>query len=322
MAPAAPAPHPGGVTSLSDLLHRRARPEDVRPREAVVLSGGGSLGAAQVGALRALLEAGIRPDLLVGCSVGALNAAFLAVDPTPERVDELEQVWRRLDQRDVFGPTRRMAGHVLQVAVRREDHLYEADALRSLVRRWVPLRDLSHTAVPVHVVTTDLLTGGTSWWSSGDPVTVLTASACLPAIFPPVALGGSLHVDGGVTRPVPVERAVELGALRTWVVDVSGGSIGRRDARMTALDVLLLSFAISRSHLDRDPAAPPPGQRVVRLPRIDVGPLELRDFRRTAELMEAGYAAGRAAVEAERDRPVVVPGPRRRLLAPAARQPS
>ncbi len=90
---------------------------------------------------------------------------------------------------------------------------------------------------------------------------------------------------------------------------------------MNALDVLLLSFAISRSHLDRDPAVPPPGQRVVRLPRIDVGPLELRDFRRTAELMEAGYAAGRAAVEAERDRPVVVPGPRRRLLASSARTP-
>jgi NTE family protein len=61
------------------------------------------------------------------------------------------------------------------------------------------------------------MTGGTCWWSSGDPVTVLTASACLPAVFPPVSMGGSLHVDGGVTRPVPVERALELGAARTWV---------------------------------------------------------------------------------------------------------
>ena len=298
------------MPGLHALLHRRAsRPEPRGIREAIVLSGGGSLGAAQIGALRALLEAGVRPDLLVGCSVGALNAAALAVDPTLTRLDELERVWRGLGREDVFGPARRLATHALQLAVRRQDHLYEAHALRSLVARCVPVADLSHTAVPCHVVTTDLMTGSTCWWSSGDPVAVLTASACLPAVFPPVPLGGSLHVDGGVTRPVPSDRAIELGAVRTWVVDVSGGSIGRRDERMNALDVLLLSFAISRSHLGRETAQLRPDQRVVRLPRIDIGRLELRDFTRTAELIEAGYAAGRAAVQAEAVS--AVPGARR-----------
>ena len=79
---------------------RRARAQkhagSGRPKEVVVLSGGGSLGAAQVGSLRALFEAGIRPDAFVGCSVGALNAAFLAVDPTSERLAELEAIWRKL----------------------------------------------------------------------------------------------------------------------------------------------------------------------------------------------------------------------------------
>jgi NTE family protein len=286
-----------GVLSQPGSPGEAGRP---RFREAVVLSGGGSLGAVQVGALRALLEHGVRPDLLVGCSVGALNAAFLAVDPTERRLSELELLWRGLDRESVFGKGRTsLASQLLQVAVRREDHLYEATALRELVRRWVPVADLADTAVPCHVVTTDLLTGDPCWWSSGAPVDVLTASACLPALFPPVALAGTLHVDGGVTCPVPIDRALELGAERTWVIDVSGGSIGRRDERMSALDVLLMSFAISRARLDRGLDGVPPGQRVVRLPRVEVGPHELRDFSRTVPFMQAGYAVAKESVRAE-----------------------
>ncbi|MCW2777433.1 MAG: patatin [Frankiales bacterium] len=280
---------------LLSLRRRSRRAPGGRPREAVVLSGGGSLGAAQVGALRALFEAGVVPDLLIGCSVGALNAAFLAMDPSAARVEQLAEVWGRLERKHVFGGNRRlMATHV----VRGDDHLYEPDALRDLVRRWVPLRDLGETVVPCHVVTTDLLDGRPCWWSTGDPVPVLTASACLPAVFPPVSLGGSLHVDGGVTSPVPVDRALELGAVRTWVLDVSGGAIGRRDERMTALDVLLLSFAISRSHLDRGAGPERPGQTVVRLPRLVQGRHEMRDFSQTERLMDHGYAAARPVVEA------------------------
>lgn len=284
--------------SLS-LRHRRAARdrEQARPREAFVLSGGGSLGAAQVGALRALLEAGIRPDLLVGCSVGALNAAALAVDPTLERVEEMDRVWRAVGRADVFGRTRRLAPAPLLHAVRRDDHLYEGEALRALVRSWVPIRDLADTAVPCHVVTTDLERGQPVWWSTGDPVEVLSASACLPALFPPVRLGDSLHVDGGVTVPVPVERALELGAVRVWVLDVTGGGLGRRGSRMTALDVLLQSFAISRAQLDRPVTGLRPDQRVIRL-RPDIGQLEMRDFSQTARLMAAGYAVAREALAA------------------------
>lgn len=267
-------------------LRRRRPPESAgRPREAVVLSGGGSLGAIQIGALRALLEAGVRPDLFVGCSVGALNAAALAVNPTLARLTEIEQIWRSLERKDVFGGNRRMLATHL---VRGDDHLYEPDALRALVRRTVPIADLGSTMVPVHVVTTDLQTGRSCWWTDGDPLAVLTASACLPAVFPPVRLGGGLHVDGGVTCPVPVDRALDLGAVRTWVLDVTGGTLGRRDERMTALDVLMLSFAISRSGLDTRTTGRP-GQRIARLPKLDVDKHELRDFSKTAQLLDLGY---------------------------------
>ncbi len=279
------------------LRHRRAGQGrgGGRPREAFVLSGGGSLGAAQVGSLRALLEAGIRPDVLIGCSVGALNAAFFAVEPTLERLGRLEDIWRGLTREDVFGK-----GRALLHAVRRDDHLYEADALRALVRAWVPLADLGETAIPCHVVTTDLERAQPAWWSSGDPVQVLSASACLPALFPPVRLGDTLHVDGGVTAPVPVERALELGATRVWVLDVTGGGLGRKGNRMTALDVLLQSFAISRQQLDRPVSGLRPDQQVVRLRRPDIGPLEMRDFSQTARLMAHGYAVAQEALAAHR----------------------
>jgi NTE family protein len=275
------------VAVLSALRRRRPPESAGRPREAVVLSGGGSLGAVQIGALRALLEAGIRPDLFVGCSVGALNAAALAVDPTIARLNHVEKLWRTLDRKDVFGGNRRMMATHL---VRGDDHLYEPDALRTLIRRAVPVNDLADTAVACHVVTTDLQTGAPCWWTTGDPVSVLTASACLPAVFPPVPLGGSLHVDGGVTCPVPTDRALDLGAVRTWVIDVTGGSMGRRDNRMNALDVLLLSFAITRAQLISG-GEERPGQRIARLPRLDLERHELRDFSQTPKLLDLGYTA-------------------------------
>src|SRR4051812_43647762 len=86
---------------------RRGRKESpaappVPPREVVVFSGGGSLGAAQVGAIQALFEAGIVPDAVVGCSVGAINAVFVAMNPTAERMMDLETVWRSMTRREVF----------------------------------------------------------------------------------------------------------------------------------------------------------------------------------------------------------------------------
>jgi len=275
-----------------------ARAAGARPREAVVLSGGGSLGAAQVGALQALLEAGIVPDVVVGCSVGALNAAFVAVDPTLERLTELEHVWRGMSRRTIFpngrfGVATRLAG--------RRDHLYTPRGLRSVIETCVPVRDLADTAIPVHVVTTDLHTGKSVWWTGGDPVEVLAASACLPGLFPPVSLGGSLHVDGGVTCPVPTQRALSLGADRVWVLDVAQEYHGWIDAQMTAMDVLVESFAIARSHLGRRSADPGPGQRVVSLPPLRIGRHDTADFSKTGTLLSAGREAGRAMVRAERN---------------------
>lgn len=284
------------MTVLSVLRRHRRADAPSGYRDAFVLSGGGSLGAIQVGALQSLMGAGVRPDVLVGCSVGALNAAFVAVDPSPERLSALESLWLSLDRADVFPASRRsIAGHL----VRRDTHLYEPHGLRDLVDRLVPATDLSELAVPVHIVTTDLFSGQPVWWTSGDPREVLVASASLPGLFPPVPLGGSMHVDGGVTCPVPVQRAIEIGAERIWLIDVTGGSLGRRDERMTALDILLTSFAISRYRLANLELPNAPGHPVIPMPRVETGKHELRDFSRTTELIERGREAGARMLQAQ-----------------------
>src|SRR5206468_7083162 len=84
-----------------------------RPRTAFVLGGGGNLGAVQVGMLRALLERDIRPDVLIGCSVGALNAAAMAADPSPEGVARLERIWLELEANALFGPNHSLSGFLL-----------------------------------------------------------------------------------------------------------------------------------------------------------------------------------------------------------------
>ena len=262
-----------------------------------MFSGGGSLGAAQVGALQALFEAGIVPDVVVGCSVGALNAAFVAMDPSASRIDELEQIWRAMSRETVFPNGRFGVAHRL---ARRRDHLYTPEGLRSVIRHCVPVVDLADTAIPVHVVTTDLRAAAPVWWTSGDPVDVLGASACLPGIFPPVALDGSVHVDGGVTCPVPTQRALDLGATRVWVLDVNRGHHGWADERMTAMDVLLESFAISRAHLAKREPVLGQNQHVVLLPELRTGRHDLRDFSKTSALISAGREAGRAMIAAER----------------------
>lgn len=266
------------------------------PREAVVFSGGGSLAAVQVGALRALLEAGVRPDLVVGCSAGALNAAFFAVDPTLDRVAELESVWLGMTRESVFPDRRAVVAHRV---VRRAGHLYSPAGLRALIERWVPVADLAETVLPCHVVTTDLLAGRPAWWSAGSTIEVLAASSCLPGVFPPVPLDGSLHVDGGVTCPVPTQRALELGATRVWVLDVSSEFHGRDAEGLTALDVFVESFAISRALLAAAEPVPGAGQRVVRMPALGVGRHDLRNFSRTPGLLAAGLVAGRRMVTAE-----------------------
>jgi NTE family protein len=233
--------------------------------------------------MRALAERGILPDVLVGCSVGALNATFFALDAGVEQARMLARVWEMLSRRDVFG-----AGRVLTLAriVGRCDHIYDPRPLQSLIRSLVPLADLADAPIPVHVVTTDLDLGVARWWTSGPAHQLLYASACLPGLFPPVVIDGRRHVDGGVLEPVPVQRAVDTAA---GVVYVLGHVVGAGDdvpPRMAALSVLLRSFGISRYARLSDPASfAHSGQRVIVIPGAPAVGVALTDFTQTDRLI-------------------------------------
>jgi NTE family protein len=181
---------------------------------AFVLAGGGSFGAIQVGMLQELVAHGIRPDLVVGSSVGALNGAYFAGDPTAAGVARLKSIWRDLRRQDIFPVTvRRLLG-----ALFTSTSLVDPRGLRSLIERHLPYAALEDAAIPMHVMATDMLNGNAVKLSSGPAAEAILASCAIPAAFPPVRIGESYLVDGAIAANTPVMAAVELGASRIIVL--------------------------------------------------------------------------------------------------------
>ena len=152
---------------------------------AVVLSGGANLGAVHVGMLRAIVEHGVVPDLIVGTSVGALNGAYISSRWDREGVAGLDAIWTGLRRQDIL-PTNLVGGFLGFVG--RSDHLVSNDGVRRVVERELGFDRLEQAPIPVHVVATDLLTGIDRRFSSGPAVDAILASTAIPAIFPPVVI--------------------------------------------------------------------------------------------------------------------------------------
>ena len=183
---------------------------------AFVLSGGASLGAIQVGMLEALYERGIEPDLIVGTSVGALTGAFIASRPqTIDTARELGEVWRGLSRGQVF-PLNPLTGALGFFGAR--SHLVPDSGLRRLIREHVVVERLEETAVPLHVIATDLMRGEEVRLSEGPLEDAVMASAAIPGVLPAVEWGGRALIDGGVTNNAPLSHALELGAEEIYVL--------------------------------------------------------------------------------------------------------
>ena len=211
---------------------------------AFVLSGGASLGAVQVGMLRALLERDVQPDMIVGSSVGAVNGAWMAAHCDSRGVDVLADIWASIRRRDVF-PVHPLAG--LLGFLGRHDHLVPPSGLRRLLERHLSFTQLEDAEIPLHVVATELTTGREVLLSKGSAVDAVMASAAIPGVFPPVRIGKHDLVDGGVVDNAPIAHAVSLGADRVYVLP-TGYPCDLSRAPRSALGVVLqaLSLLIER----------------------------------------------------------------------------
>lgn len=203
---------------------------------AFVLSGGGSLGALQVGMLQALAQRHVTPDLLVGTSAGALNAAFVAGRGAgPAALRELADLWVGLRRRDVF-PLRSIRELITGSGAR--GALCSDRGRSQLITANLAYAQLEQAPIPVHIVATDLLSGVEVLLSHGDAASAVLASSAIPGVFAPVCRDGLTLIDGGLANNTAISQAVAQGADRVFVLP-TGYACALTEAPKRALGVAM-----------------------------------------------------------------------------------
>jgi NTE family protein len=250
------------------------------PVTALILGGGGSRGAVGVGLYRALVELGIHVDLIVSSSIGSVNGALIAAGLSPE---QLEDCWRALRTKAVVG-SRWQFLRLLSGA----SSAFSNDSLRNLLRRVLPVRAFSELQIPLTIATTDLASGETVPLTRGDLVEAILASTALPGLFPPVLRQGRKLVDGGLSNNIPIDLAIEQGAVR--VIGMLCGCAHGLPTHMNFVSVLGQSFSLAINARYRcDVRLYEPRARLHILEPCFEPNLELMDFDHAWTLIEPAY---------------------------------
>jgi NTE family protein len=268
---------------------------------AFVFQGGASLSAVQVGMVRALTEAGIRPDLVVGSSAGALNAVAYAQDPTLHGIDAMEHLWTGARRSDVF-PLR--LGSILAGVTGHGSGLVTPHRLLALIEHALHIHELDETAIPAHVIAADAATGAPVVLSDGPAATALLASASIPGILPPVAWRGSMLVDGSVSADIPILQAEQLGATVSYVLPSVPMGAGLEQRAHGALPILARTLTMVFDRATQRDLATARGQ-VHTLPAPEPRGLCPLNFRHSAELIRLGYDNARAWLDDKSTAPAV-----------------
>jgi NTE family protein len=215
-----------------------------RPQTAFVLGGGGVLGAHEVGMLRALADREIRPDLILGTSVGAINGAVFAGDPTPGGVERLTRLWAdtRLSEITPGGVLRRVS-----TLARSGTHLESFDVARARLKEALPVTRIEDLAVPYQCVAASIERAAEHWFTEVDLADAVLASCAVPGILPPVEIDDEHYIDGGIVNSIPVARAVGLGATTIYVLQVGRLEKPLQPPRWP-WEVGLVAFEVARRH--------------------------------------------------------------------------
>ena len=243
--------------------------------------------------LRALSEAGVRPDVVVGTSIGAVNGAFVAADPD-RAAERLTDLWRGESLGLVFSET--VFGRAVRLA-RSGTHLHAIEPLHKLLADKLPARDFADLALPFHCVAASIEEATARWFSSGPLIPAVMASCAVPGLLPPVEIDGAHYFDGGLVDSIPVGRAVALGASTVYVLQV-----GRIESRLAVptrpWEVGLVAFEIARRHrFHEEMSSLPDNVRVHVLPtggdRLPPGLAQFRyrDRARVGQSIERAYTA-------------------------------
>jgi len=274
-----------GATKRWMLRHRRTGRMSRNVRTAFVFAGGGARGAAQIGMLQALLNRGIQADAVYGASVGAVNAAGYAGDPTLAGIEDLASIWRRITRDDVF-PQGRFSPpwRFLQ----RREAVHSNSGLRAVIENGVRFERIEHATVHLEVNATSLTDGRIRWFSEGAAVDAVLASTALPALLPPVSIGGESFIDGGVVDNVPIGRALGQGAQRIFVL-LCGPMHYTPNPHQRPVEAMLTAFFIAiHARFALELTDLPQGVEVVVF-TVDTDPVSrYDDFSATEALMSAG----------------------------------
>ncbi len=216
---------------------------DPGPEVAVVLGGGGVHGSVEVGMLQALEERGVRPDLVLGTSVGALNGVMLAADPG-SAVDALLELWTNLEEESPFEASLIERASTF---ARSRTHLHGNHRLRRLLLTHLAVRSFEDLQIPFQCVAASIEGASARWFTAGPLIEALLATTAVPGLLPPVEIDGEHFLDGGLVDSIPVGRAIELGARTVYVLQV-----GRIEQPLAVpskpWEVGLVSFEIARRH--------------------------------------------------------------------------
>ncbi len=255
-------------------------------KTAFVFSGGASLGAVECGALKAIVEHGIQADMVLGTSVGSLNGAMYAFNPTIEGVKAIEDVWHNIKVWNVFSPS--PITPILNITTFGLN-LISSKNIRKLISDNLQFTRIEETKIPLYIIGTDIKCGQEVVFNKGLALEALMSSVAIPGAFPPQRMYDYSIVDGGIVNNAPISTAVRLGAERVVIFPIGVPSSDQEPK--TVAEVLIRSFIyLLNRQLSTDIQLYKDKVELVIVPPpdcIDVGP---HDFSKSKFLIDESYA--------------------------------